>query len=73
MLLAGGGRLAQAASRWRADGVGTGLISLGSHVYLPRALNSAARQYGALGIAFTYISWLFVVMAVLVAPRWWAR
>jgi membrane protein len=47
-------------------GVGTGLITIGSQIYLPRALNSAARQYGALGIAFTYISWLFVVMVVLV-------
>jgi membrane protein len=47
-------------------GVGTGVISLGSHFYLPRALNSAAGQFGALGIAFTYISWLFVVMVVLV-------
>jgi membrane protein len=47
-------------------GVGTGLISVGSQVYLPRALSSAARQYGALGIAFTYISWLFVVMTVLI-------
>ena len=62
------------AVHWRAllpggllMGVCTGLISVGSHVYVPRALNSAARQYGALGIAFTYISWLFVVMAVLVA------
>jgi hypothetical protein len=32
----------------------------------PRALTSAARQYGAPGIAFAYISWLFVVMVVLV-------
>jgi membrane protein len=47
-------------------GVGTGLISIGTDVYLPRALTSAARQYGALGIAFTYISWLFVVMTVLI-------
>jgi membrane protein len=47
-------------------GVGSGLISIGTDVYLPRALNSAAREYGALGIAFTYISWLFVVMTVLI-------
>lgn len=47
-------------------GVGTGLISLGTQIYLPRALSSAAREYGALGIAFTYISWLFVVMTVLI-------
>jgi membrane protein len=62
------------AVRWRAllpagllMGAGTALISIGSQLYLSRALNSAARQYGALGIAFTYISWLFVVMTVLVA------
>jgi membrane protein len=47
-------------------GLGTALISVASQIYLPRALNSAARQYGALGIAFAYISWLFVVMVVLV-------
>jgi membrane protein len=47
-------------------GLGTGLISVGTQIYLPRALNSAAQQYGALGIAFAYISWLFVVMMVLV-------
>ncbi len=47
-------------------GIGSGLISAGSQFYLPRALNSASRQYGALGIAFTYISWLFVVMTVLI-------
>ena len=48
-------------------GIGTGLISIGTNVYLPRALSSAASQYGALGIAFTYISWLFVVMTVLIS------
>jgi membrane protein len=47
-------------------GAGTELIAVGSQIYLPRALASAARQYGALGIAFAYISWLFVVMVVLV-------
>jgi membrane protein len=62
------------AVRWRAllpagllMGAGTALISIGSQLYLSRALSTAARQYGALGIAFTYISWLFVVMTVLVA------
>lgn len=47
-------------------GVATGVISVGSSFYLPRALASASRQFGALGIAFTYISWLFVVMTALV-------
>ena len=35
-------------------------------MYLPRALVSASRQFGALGIAFTYIGWLFIVAFVLV-------
>ncbi len=40
--------------------------SIASGVYLPRALDSASRQFGALGVAFTYIGWLFVVAFVLV-------
>jgi membrane protein len=40
--------------------------SIASGIYLPRALVSASRQFGALGIAFTYIGWLFVVAFLLV-------
>jgi membrane protein len=40
--------------------------SIAGGVYLPRALVSASRQFGALGIAFTYIGWLFIVAFVLV-------
>jgi membrane protein len=40
--------------------------SMAGGVYLPRALVSASRQFGALGIAFTYIGWLFIVAFVLV-------
>jgi membrane protein len=40
--------------------------SIASGIYLPRALVSASRQFGALGIAFTYIGWLFVVAFALV-------
>ena len=40
--------------------------SLVGGVYLPRALVSASRQFGALGIAFTYIGWLFVAAFALV-------
>ena len=40
--------------------------SIAGGVYLPRALVSAYRQFGALGIAFTYIGWLFVVAFGLV-------
>jgi membrane protein len=30
-------------------------------VYLPRALATSADRYGTIGVAFTYISWLYVV------------
>jgi membrane protein len=30
-------------------------------VYLPRALQSSADRYGTIGVAFTYIGWLYVV------------
>jgi membrane protein len=40
--------------------------SIASGIYLPRALVSASRQFGALGIAFTYIGWLFVIAFLLV-------
>jgi membrane protein len=30
-------------------------------VYLPRALRSSADRYGTIGVAFTYIGWLYVV------------
>ncbi len=42
------------------------VTSTAGGVYLPRALASASRQFGALGVAFTYIGWLFVVAFVLV-------
>jgi membrane protein len=44
----------------------TVVTSIASGVYLPRALASASRQFGALGVAFTYIGWLFIVAFVLV-------
>jgi membrane protein len=65
-------------------GVAMVLLSLAGRVYLPLALSSATRQYGALGISFTYVSWLFVLMFALVAttvtgavvardPGWFGR
>jgi membrane protein len=30
-------------------------------VYLPRALQTSAERYGTIGVAFTYIGWLYVV------------
>jgi membrane protein len=47
-------------------GICTVGTSIASGIYLPRALVSASNQFGALGIAFTYIGWLFVVAFVLV-------
>ncbi|HZB47778.1 MAG TPA: hypothetical protein VE547_01680 [Mycobacteriales bacterium] len=60
------------------------VLSLAGRIYLPRALSSATRQYGALGISFTYVSWLFVLMLALVTtavtgavvardPGWFSR
>jgi membrane protein len=44
----------------------TVITSMASGVYLPLALSSASRQFGALGVAFTYIGWLFIVAFVLI-------
>ncbi|MFL6130947.1 MAG: YhjD/YihY/BrkB family envelope integrity protein [Mycobacteriales bacterium] len=42
------------------------VLTIAGRIYLPRALSSATRQYGALGVSFTYVSWLFVLMLALV-------
>jgi membrane protein len=42
------------------------VLSIAGGIYLPRALSSATRQFGALGISFTYITWLFAIMIALV-------
>jgi membrane protein len=47
-------------------GLATVVTSRVSTIYLPLALATSARHYGALGIAFTYISWFFVVSFVLI-------
>lgn len=53
-----------------AGGIPTGmalaLAGLSGSIYLPIALQAGARQFGALGIAFTYIGWLFVVSMIVV-------
>ena len=60
------------------------VLTIAGRIYLPRALSSATRQYGALGISFTYVSWLFVLMLALVTtavtgavvarnPGWFGR
>ena len=43
------------------------VLSVAGQVYLPLALSSATRQFGALGVSFTYLTWLFVIMIALVA------
>lgn len=47
-------------------GLCTVATSVAGGIYLPRALVSASHQFGSLGIAFTYIGWLFVVAFALV-------
>ena len=46
-------------------GVIFGLVMLAvrriGSVYLPRALASSADRYGTIGVAFTYIGWLYVI------------
>jgi membrane protein len=44
----------------------TAVLTVAGRIYLPRALSSATGQYGALGVSFTYVTWLFVIMAALV-------
>jgi membrane protein len=43
------------------------LLTFVGRIYLPISLSSASRKFGVLGISFTYITWLFVVMFCLVA------
>jgi membrane protein len=52
-------------SRLLRAGVLFGLIMVGvraaGSVYLPRALETSADRYGTIGLAFTYIGWLYVL------------
>jgi uncharacterized BrkB/YihY/UPF0761 family membrane protein len=48
-------------------GIGLAVSTQVGRVYLPAALASSAEQFGVLGLAFTYIGWLFVLMSVLLA------
>ncbi|MEU4159066.1 YhjD/YihY/BrkB family envelope integrity protein [Actinoplanes sp. NPDC026670] len=36
-------------------------VRAGGAIYLPRALQSSADRYGTIGLAFTYIGWLYVL------------
>lgn len=49
-----------------ATGVALTAVAVAGSVYLPVALSAGARQFGALGIAITYIGWLFVVCFALI-------
>jgi len=46
---------------------GLGVLTVASAIYLPRALASAASQFGFIGVGFAMLSWLFLVSFVLVA------
>lgn len=47
-------------------GIGMAGTSLVSDLYLPPALNNASLHFGAFGVAFTYIGWLFAVATILI-------
>lgn len=48
-------------------GVGFAVAGALGRVFLPSILASSAAQFGVLGLAFTYIGWLFGLMCVVVA------
>ncbi|MFI5897725.1 YihY/virulence factor BrkB family protein [Actinoplanes sp. NPDC051513] len=62
MMLLGG---AVPARRLVPGGLAFGLIMLAvrpaGHIYLPRALRSSSEHYGTIGLAFTYIGWLYII------------
>ncbi|GAA1812396.1 YhjD/YihY/BrkB family envelope integrity protein [Agromyces neolithicus] len=46
-------------------GLGFAVATVVGRGYLPGALAASAEQFGVLGLAFSYIGWLFVLMSVL--------
>ena len=38
-----------------------------SAFWLPRALETSADRYGAIGVAFTYLAWLYVAALCFIA------
>lgn len=46
--------------------VGISAFALASVIYMPRAVGSAAREFGFIGLAFSLLSWLFIVAVILV-------
>ena len=43
------------------------LVRPASGVFLPRALDESADRYGAIGVAFTYLAWLYCISFVFLA------
>jgi membrane protein len=48
------------------SGLGLMVMAYASQIYMPLALTSSASRFGPIGVAFTYLSWLFAVAFVLV-------
>ncbi len=48
-------------------GIGQGLISLGSAVWMPHLVSTNAARYGTIGVTFALLSWLILVCAAIVA------
>ena len=46
--------------------IGISAFALASGLYMPRAVGAAARDFGFIGVAFSLLSWLFVVSVILV-------
>ena len=47
-------------------GFGSAVLSLAGQFYLPHALKIGAEHFGAFGLAFAFIGWLFVLSFVLI-------
>jgi membrane protein len=48
-------------------GIGMTALGVGSAIGMPRTVKTSAEQFGAIGIAFSLLSWLVVFGIVLVA------
>ena len=59
--------------RWRplipgalASGIGTVAVHFGSGIYMPHVIAKNAARYGAIGITFAIMTWLYIIGLVLV-------
>jgi membrane protein len=66
LLLVGGVSLIRLLPGAALMGVSSLALTLASRVYMPRALEIGSEHFGALGVAFTLIGWLFIVGFALV-------